>query len=998
MSREVRDQVGDRRFVTRGVNMRVTVAKTISALVLVVGLGVLLFALFADGFAPTEELRQAQEPAPTTPWQTDAETVASSSETEQPTADNDEPVSGESDPREDAEQDDEGPAQEAQPPQDPAERLGRPAIEGRVVTPSGEPVPDALVSVRRPLQRPYSKRIHYRMPRQYTRTTADGRFRVDVTQPDPHQVLRVLPPPPHTIATFEPDQRYLVRAAEDPSTRRPPLEMGELVVPLGGAVEGRVLDEAGNPVAGARVGPRDWHASVPRNSQHYERYHLGDGTRQVSTGDDGRYRISGLLDGEHEFLVETEGFLPAQREGVDVRAEETVRDVDFQLVPIPLLTVKLQVRDSADEPIKGAVATFHEFRWKPLEHAEVDAPLRTDAKGRLSVDDIPGPTVRIEVQAEGFRGVRHTIPDCDDAEEPVRIEVTLKRTASITLRPVDAATGEPLLAREEGGAVTPVILDHNLAQRRGIPERTRLIADEQGRLHALDVPTGEQRLELSVPRYETWEHELHIEPGGAYELGDVPFDRGTVFEIEVRDPSGALLEGANVRVTHLEESSGQLRRRRSRDHETGAEGRVRSDPVVGSHVRFEASHDEHSRVTVTRENPPPGERRAVVRVRLEMHQASSVSGRAFDIDGDPLPFETVRLVRFEQRRPIASVFTQADLQGAFHFDGVEPGRYALVAGTGGGQSDYDYFDVREGDHVTQDVRDARRIEGVLLWDDGTVAGNLPLVLIAEIPQPGLHSQPETEEIATGSTDASGRFLLYYERGKRMSAMRVNVEPARHVHLRFHPGELPEVGEVRLPAARQPGRLLVHVTGANTSATVHIGGGNRHERVRRTVEIDGFTQFDDLPIGTYTLTVREQEWVAFPVEAYVSEERDSEATITLIEPAKERFRVELEGIESDGVIRPEESLPRVLFRIRPAELRRRFMSRSNAPNPHRNYPPAGARAAIRPGEVTTIENLANGVEYEASVQVEGYEPKMITFTARRGDDDRVLTITLARTDD
>jgi hypothetical protein len=145
-------------------------------------------------------------------------------------------------------------------------------IEGRVFSPSGQPLAGAEVGVVDPA-------IHVFFG---TATTdGDGRYRLDGVAPGARSVQ----------AEHE-DYRRAVKEVE--------VRLGENSVDLrlegGVEISGRVVDEGGTPVASARVSLREGSGMGSWNQP------------SAASGADGSFKIDGVADGNYQLVAEKEGF------------------------------------------------------------------------------------------------------------------------------------------------------------------------------------------------------------------------------------------------------------------------------------------------------------------------------------------------------------------------------------------------------------------------------------------------------------------------------------------------------------------------------------------------------------------------------------------------------------------------------------------------------------------------------------------------------------------
>lgn len=153
------------------------------------------------------------------------------------------------------------------------------AVEGRVFSPSGQPLAGAEVGVTDPTVDFFFGNAT---------TDGDGRFRLEGIAPGTRSV--------------QAEHKSYRRAVKELEVR-----LGENSIDLrlegGVEVRGRVVDEGGTPVASARVslraGPRSWNQP------------------DSASGADGSFTIEGVADGTYRVMAEKEGFARS-REGVEV--------------------------------------------------------------------------------------------------------------------------------------------------------------------------------------------------------------------------------------------------------------------------------------------------------------------------------------------------------------------------------------------------------------------------------------------------------------------------------------------------------------------------------------------------------------------------------------------------------------------------------------------------------------------------------------------------------
>ena len=261
-------------------------------------------------------------------------------------------------------------------------RLARHArMRGQIVVPPGVAAP-AGVTIMHPLRG--SKSDHVREVR-----LSDGRFELDGVPAGKVRlrflvaglplVTREVEVPPGTVA-----------------------DLGALVFGPGLPLHGQVVDPAGAPVAGATVIDAD------PNAMFFD---------SIVTGDDGRFRLESLPDGEIELRIEAENFLPTRQ---TAKVERGASPLTVQLRRGGLLKGEIVFQDGEAAPSK--IVTIK----------GPDAPPRSlpsDKEGRFEAR-LPAGTHRV--------GLRDQIlfPEGMQSRGPIEIEVELREgeETPVTLR------------------------------------------------------------------------------------------------------------------------------------------------------------------------------------------------------------------------------------------------------------------------------------------------------------------------------------------------------------------------------------------------------------------------------------------------------------------------------------------------------------------------------------------------------------------------------------
>jgi len=250
-------------------------------------------------------------------------------------------------------------------------------IEGRVFSPSGQPLAGAEVGVMDPT-RDFFVGI--------STTDGDGRYRLEGIAPG--------------ARTVQAEHKSYRRAVKELEVR-----LGENSVDLrlegGVEVRGRVVDEGGVPVASARVslraGPRSWNQP------------------DATSGADGSFVLDGVADGTYRIVADKEGFA-RNREGVEVTvAGSSVGGIEVKLSAGGAIVGQLSGLDFAElskvqislggSRQSGQVSPDGTYRIDHVEPGEhrVTAHLpggSRQAEGRVTLE-VGAPEARLDLEFSG---------------------------------------------------------------------------------------------------------------------------------------------------------------------------------------------------------------------------------------------------------------------------------------------------------------------------------------------------------------------------------------------------------------------------------------------------------------------------------------------------------------------------------------------------------------------------------------------------------------------
>jgi hypothetical protein len=157
---------------------------------------------------------------------------------------------------------------------------------------------------------------------------ATGTLRVSETDADGSFAFERLPADRYVIGASKPPYLGAVAGARRPGRPGTSIALADgqtitditVALPLGAAISGTIVDEAGRPGTGVAVGLQQWHL------ENGERV-LGAGPASiVATDERGRYRIFGLLPGDYAVVALRLNGAPAVRELTDAEVDTALRN------------------------------------------------------------------------------------------------------------------------------------------------------------------------------------------------------------------------------------------------------------------------------------------------------------------------------------------------------------------------------------------------------------------------------------------------------------------------------------------------------------------------------------------------------------------------------------------------------------------------------------------------------------------------------------------------
>jgi len=660
-------------------------------------------------------------------------------------------------------------------------------------------------------------------------------------------------------------------------------DVGEVRVARASALSGRVVDGGGRPVSGAAVTLEAGRASTgPFGADDTE----GEPV-VMRTGADGSFRFDLAASSGNLLRVEAEGFAGAGLSGVRAGS-----------LPAPIIlatatTVAGRVfATDGRTPAAGAlVRAFGKTasRW-----------VESGADGRFRIADAPAPPTRVVADA-GETGRAEAAVRA--VAEPVTL--VLARPAVLAGRIVDARSGAPVpRARVEAR-----IESHAELARSGPDGRYRLPGIVPGRYRV----TADERTRVPYAR-----DDVLVEAGRTTTV-DLPLTLGATLSGRVVDERGAPVASAAVRLR----SSGAMRfeglpRLRGAgpgepELRTAADGTFRAERVApGDDRQLVVSHPEFEPRTVAGIDLVAGKVKSGVIVVLR--RGLEVHGLVLDGDGRPVagaeiearPSASERsgrggafIIEFAGRRGGDDPPALSGTDGRFRIAGLTPGAHALRVSKGGfAEASLDPVRVeREEPAPVVELRmlPGAAIRGHVRKSDGRGAKGL---YVRARPESGGEGGP----LGLGAfepTGEDGAFAIDGLRlgesytlqvlgppgpgGPRQSGVRA---PAEDVEI-LVPGSGRIAGRVVDAASREP---VTEFT-ASFEPELPRGGGMRFLRAPRRLarrlgsddenlvrSPDGSFTLEDVPAGTWTVTVEAQGYEAARVAGVSVREDDTTADV------------------------------------------------------------------------------------------------------------------------
>lgn len=710
------------------------------------------------------------------------------------------------------------------PPAEPLAVTLHPALRlsGRVVDPGGEPVAGARIVLTAEWQRGGAMSMR---SAGHAESDEEGRFLFEDVEPGTVRLM----------AFAEGRQ-----PAELGGIAAPPgkdVEGIELVLAPGAVVEGRVLDAAGKPVAGAMVQPVE--------SEMGARMRMSSGG---ATDGDGLYRIEGLAPGTRSIEAQDGQGRRAVGE-LEVRPGTNRLDLRFRGGH----EIAGRVLDPEGAPAAGAEVALTSAGRMGGEQQTVSG---TDGAFRL--DDVEDGEYRLLASKEGYA-----------------------RTESDPLRVAGAAVSGIEIRLQAGGALTGRLLGLDAdelprvgvrAMSRGAPFQAQQSgADYEGRYRIPNLGPGEWLVvaEVHGDSGRRAEGQVTLEPGAAEAVLDLEFGGGFTLS-GVVTKGGSQLPGVAIEVGGTDVND-----RGSATTDAKGSFRVSSLEAGSYEVTAHAGGAAQARTEVKLD----GDRE----VALEIETAA-VAGRVVEAGARaPVPGAAVRIELAGSTEPTRWWQPDAgttDSAGRFRIGEVSAGSWRLrVEREGYGAAERD-LEVRAGDDLEDLEITLQPTAGLVLEVVRQAGGAPPAAFIAVLDGAGRTVASGTHQTGEGgrvrlTTVPDGSYeVLAAAPGLALGRRTAAVVPGPVVRLELEPAS---ILELRVPALAAE-RVTARVTARRADGTPFYNLGWDGALNPETPMRGGQLRLDTLPPGIWEIEVRAADGRMWSASAVVQAGQTTELTL------------------------------------------------------------------------------------------------------------------------
>ena len=443
------------------------------------------------------------------------------------------------------------------------------------------------------------------------------------------------------------------------------------------AVSGRVVDEVGQPLAGAEIEA----SATGRQRMGWSRRFVAQASGSTAvSGADGGFYLGNLLPGVlHALVARLPGYATTRQEIGGLEPRRILVGQQIVLRRGGRATGKVVSTDSL--PVVGAQVFLHEGSggrsWDPRPPRD-DEPftveIQSDEEGRFELANVAEGTFDLTVRAPGYAEVQRPGLRFEQGEAKDLGTLTAERGVAIVGRVTDPA-GEPL----EGAEVVVTPSD---------PERTFGAFQFVELMEPAAVSGADGGFEVSDRRPGEMV-DLAVSAEGFASQGlpavtvppDLPLavvlHPGSAIAGQVVDAVGRPIAGAALSISRfLRGVAGvaSIRGRQQGPSTTDAAGMFLLENVAPGTISLSAAAEGWQPAVLTDLEVPEGEN--LTGVELVMQPGAVVEGRVYGADGEPLGGAYVTI---EERGLPGGMGSMTDGDGHYRLGGVAPGQRTLVA-------------------------------------------------------------------------------------------------------------------------------------------------------------------------------------------------------------------------------------------------------------------------------------------------------------------------------
>jgi uncharacterized GH25 family protein len=481
-------------------------------------------------------------------------------------------------------------------------------------------------------------------------TEADGSFRIDSVEAGAETWLTVM-----SSEYLEAESNLFSIAPGEQ------LDIGQLLVTLGGSIAGVVVDPEGRGVAGASVAIRG-ESDTEFNP-----------VKTATTDNRGQFRVAGLDAGQTALQAKSTQFLDAVVEGVVVQEGQETREVRIQLRRGNRIAGLIV--DHQDRPVRNARIKATEIVSGIKEHQEF-----TDNDGKFAFNGLLSDgTVTLAVEHNEYSPYASNDPIKIGSED---VLIRLQPLGGVRGLVVDAA-GNPV----PSFIVQPIIQASEGAGGGAKPaSQSRTFQSEDGAFEYKGLAAGTYKVAVSAPSFSAVTvPEVVVSSGEISDVGRIALQEGGIIDgYVVEASSGRPIAGAQVSViggsakflpTAKAPEKGQTVGNAFTDDRGFFEFRQLRDGDVTVRVRHDGYAGQQQKNVNTRDA-------ATCRnLRVALEVGGTVSGVVLDAKGSPMKNMKVYLTGSGDLAKDSSVnqHTTTDAEGRFAFQALAHGSYKVTA-------------------------------------------------------------------------------------------------------------------------------------------------------------------------------------------------------------------------------------------------------------------------------------------------------------------------------